>query len=688
MAKDGEKLKVFVSYSRADLAFADELATGLEIAGFAPLIDRHSIREGEDWKKRLGALIAEAGSIVFVLSPDSAKSTVCAWEVEEAARLSKRVLPVLWRPLGDAPAPPRLSALNYVRFDEGRSLMTGVKALGVALRTDLDWLGEHTRLLQRALEWDRGNRADNRLMSGQDIADAKAWLAGKPREAPDPTELHRDFIRFSEQAETARNSAERKRAEQLQAAVRRTRMGLGATGLALALAAGLTIYARSQQHLANRALARIFAERAWSAISDEKRELAVRYALAGHRLAPEDVSIYRAPLASATATNIATLRQHFHSAAVSSLSMSNDGAFLVSGSRDGFVNLLDAQTMELRQKLSHDGAIVTGAAFSPNGSVLASITIDGTIHLWNINSGKRLATLEGHSDAVAAAEFSGDGSRLVTASYDKSTKLWDLSSGLQLAHLEGHSAAVLTAAFSPDGSHLLTGSEDGNAILWDASTGRALAKFKDHTNSVVIVAFSQDGKQFLTGSLDRELVVRETGLESSSVKKYSGHLHGLRNAAFSSNGNTVNAVDQAGNAYIWDVPRSRILAAAESGSVAHGIATFHNTGGLAAIVGGGGDRIRIWEAASARLIFDVQLEKESRPTRLLWKDRKLFVGEESGEIASYDLTTVLRSWSEMKAAACATNDRGQLRFSWMEVANDVLIRQQWDLNGSSRDVCE
>ena len=33
------RLKIFVSYSRADLSFADELAAGLEVMGFESLID-------------------------------------------------------------------------------------------------------------------------------------------------------------------------------------------------------------------------------------------------------------------------------------------------------------------------------------------------------------------------------------------------------------------------------------------------------------------------------------------------------------------------------------------------------------------------------------------------------------------------------------------------------------------------
>ena len=128
-------LRVFVSYSRQDMAFAREIATGLEAVGnFDVSIDTEAIHEGEDWQARLGALIAAADSIVFVLTPKSAASKICQWEVEEAARLSKRILPVLAEPLGGAPAPKQLAALHYVRFDpqddgQPRSFMENLLAL-------------------------------------------------------------------------------------------------------------------------------------------------------------------------------------------------------------------------------------------------------------------------------------------------------------------------------------------------------------------------------------------------------------------------------------------------------------------------------------------------------------------------------------------------------------------------------
>ncbi|MCB1738804.1 MAG: toll/interleukin-1 receptor domain-containing protein [Gammaproteobacteria bacterium] len=275
-------LKLFISYSRADAAFADELVAGLEYDGrYQVTIDRHSIIEGEDWKARLGALIADADTIVFILSPASARSDICAWEVEEAHRLSKRILPALAAPVGSASVPVRLAALNYVRFDpledgRPRSFMAGLTALVRALNTDVAWLREHTRYQGLARSWDQAGRPDNRLLSGSDVATAKRWASERPKDAPEITALHLDYIRASEAVEAARANAERQRLAEVDAAqraradalgqleqatvakleasrrlVRRT-VALAVVGilLVLALAGAMGLYARWQAKLA------------------------------------------------------------------------------------------------------------------------------------------------------------------------------------------------------------------------------------------------------------------------------------------------------------------------------------------------------------------------------------------------------------------------------------------------------
>src|SRR5262245_21565596 len=220
---DRGKLRVFISYSRDDLRFADQLNAALNACGFECFIDREGVSGGEEWKRRLGGLISEADTVVFVLSPTSARSEICAWEVGEAARLGKRILPVNCRPLEGASPPPRLRDLNYIFFYADPKVLdsgfgTGLLSLVEALNTDFDWLREHTRYLQRATEWDSRGRPPNRLLSGDDIAEAKAWVARRPKNAPEPTALHLDFIRASEEEAEARSSAQRKQLEAMAAA--------------------------------------------------------------------------------------------------------------------------------------------------------------------------------------------------------------------------------------------------------------------------------------------------------------------------------------------------------------------------------------------------------------------------------------------------------------------------------------
>ena len=222
-SSDKGKLRVFISYSRDDLKFADQLDAALNLCGFECLIDRHGISGGEDWKRRLGNLISEADTVVFVLSPSSARSEICDWEVEEAARLNKRVLPVICRPLERANPPSHLRDLNYIFLYEepnvpGSGFGTGLTNLVAALNTDFDWLRKHTRYLQRAMEWDAGGRPANRLLSGDDIVEAKAWGARRPKGGAEPTALQLDFIRASEEEAEARLSEQRKQLEAMAAA--------------------------------------------------------------------------------------------------------------------------------------------------------------------------------------------------------------------------------------------------------------------------------------------------------------------------------------------------------------------------------------------------------------------------------------------------------------------------------------
>ena len=194
------RLTVLLSYSCDDLNFADQLEAALQSHKYDVAIDRQGISGGENWKARLGGLIRDADTVIFVLSPSSAASELCKWEVEEASRLGKRIIPVP-RPAtrGCNRAASTFRTRVHLFYPEARlpgsGFGTGLARLVCALDTDLDWLREHTRLLQRASEWDSAGRTESRLLFGDSIAEAKAWAVRRPKDAPEPTALHYEFVR-------------------------------------------------------------------------------------------------------------------------------------------------------------------------------------------------------------------------------------------------------------------------------------------------------------------------------------------------------------------------------------------------------------------------------------------------------------------------------------------------------------
>jgi hypothetical protein len=257
----GRKLKVFISYSRQDSSvLADELVTGLELLGFEPFLDRHDIAAGEDWEARLAKLIQAADTVVFIISPKAVRSERCQWEVDKSVELSKRLIPVLGHAVPDADVPSTLTRLNYIYFTEGRSFARALSQLTDALRVDLDWIREHTRLAEIAARWLERKRPDALLLRSDELAAAQAWMAGRAPEAPEITDPQRAFIGASADAEELRSNHERAQIEEMARAQsaraealveretalkqlsRRTLMGLIGAGSLTVAAAGLTYW--------------------------------------------------------------------------------------------------------------------------------------------------------------------------------------------------------------------------------------------------------------------------------------------------------------------------------------------------------------------------------------------------------------------------------------------------------------
>ncbi len=527
-----DRLKVFISYSRHDSRFASEILGGLEYdGGFETLIDSHSIYEGEEWKARISSLIAECGTFIVILSPNWANSAICQWELDEAWRHSKRVVPVQATSLNGVSVPPRLAAINYVRFDESpdgtpRLFMDGMSAIRRVLITDLGWVREHARLLSKAAEWEAAGRVANRMLSGSDISTAKHWLETWPAGAPPPTELQRDYIAASQKAEAQLLSAERRRAEALQRAYNRARTALMTASVAALVAAGAGLFAYAKKLDAQRSATRAAEERDAALLVQSRHlnDIAARRIEAGaaHTAMLLALSGLPDPDARETARRpyLPELEGRLyesmfdnreqsllpgHEAAVLDAAISADGKRIVTGSSDQWMRLWDAATGRETQRVKCESGPISAVAFTPDAARV--VRACGTkAEVVDAQSGKILLELTDHTDEVVAVALSADGTHIVTGSDDHTARIWEANSGKLIANLVGHAGPISSVAISRDGSFVLTASRDATAMIWEVTAPAApKAVFKEHALALSGIALSGDGRIAVTASTDKSI---------------------------------------------------------------------------------------------------------------------------------------------------------------------------------------
>ena len=91
--------------------------------------------------------------------------------------------------------------------------MRPLRELADALRVDLHWIREHTRLGEFATRWERRGRPESLLLRGDEIDAAKTWMAVRNAGAPEITEAQRAFVTASAEAEATRLGKERAQLE-------------------------------------------------------------------------------------------------------------------------------------------------------------------------------------------------------------------------------------------------------------------------------------------------------------------------------------------------------------------------------------------------------------------------------------------------------------------------------------------
>lgn len=201
---NGNKVKLFISYSRQDKSGADNLVAALEANNFEVMIDRRDLPYGEQWQGELADFIRASDTVIWLVSPDSISSKWCNWELGEVQRLNKRLVPIRVRAIAPEDLPETLGRLHLLPAEGIYEPSPHLATLIATLNTDRAWIKEATRLADRARQWMARGRDSGLLLRGRALQDAETWSRQRPPAAPAPSREILDLILAGRQSATRR----------------------------------------------------------------------------------------------------------------------------------------------------------------------------------------------------------------------------------------------------------------------------------------------------------------------------------------------------------------------------------------------------------------------------------------------------------------------------------------------------
>jgi TIR domain len=107
---------VFISYSRRDRPFVDQLVNNLSLRGVKVWQDVKEIKPGANWAKEIQRALFEAAVLLFVASQNSAESSWMAYELTEYIEKGGKIIPIILDDVGASQLPSPIAQFQWVDF--------------------------------------------------------------------------------------------------------------------------------------------------------------------------------------------------------------------------------------------------------------------------------------------------------------------------------------------------------------------------------------------------------------------------------------------------------------------------------------------------------------------------------------------------------------------------------------------
>ncbi len=550
---------IFISYSRRDRAFVEQLCQALKQQQVEVWVDWERIPVAAPWREKLSEGIRDADSLLFVMSVNSVASDYCRDEIQQAESYKKRIISaVLDHNYDRSQVHQAAKERNWIDLKHYEQRFEAfVAELVKAIKTDEKHVREHTKLLAQAHDWDSQKRNEEFLLRSSKLRHALEWLnqidAATQEKEPQPTHLQREFIQAA------------KRHHSRISLIRWLGGGIAAvTVLGFLL---VTVFKTVGE--INALVSSLEARQELDALMVSMkagRDLRNGGLSKLLRSTPFDPTV---KVVNALNKSISNLSEHNrlekHQERLTRVSFMGTGGagteqILASASYDGTVRLWQADGMPSQSPLyGHDDKVVA-LDISPDQQRLVSASYDKTIKLWQINrepdkrlSGVLIRTLTdpnlkaiSHNDWIYDVRFSPDGRKIASASIDGTIKIWSNSGFYEKTLTTGSQNNSLS--FSKDSKTLVAAGENG-LWIWHGKNF-SQQQFKPDADPAYWVSFSPDGQKFVSSGGSSSVKLWQA--DGRLIAQLKGHSAQVYRAIFSHDGQLIASASADNTVKLWD----------------------------------------------------------------------------------------------------------------------------------------
>jgi WD40 repeat protein len=677
-------------------------------------VDWEDIPPAADWMEQILRGIEGVDAFIFMVSPDSASSEVCKVEILHAAKNSKRIIPVVLRLVQPADTIDVIRKLNWIFIrEEEDDFAGGLDRIKRAIELDFEWVEIHSRIQNRALDWERRKEA-SLLLRGRDLWNVRPKILVADGKDPNSTELQRTYVLHSSRNE------------------RRLFILYSAALLALLIMTFLFIFANIQRREANlqRNEAQKYAatSEANRIIAETQRAEADANAVEAERNAQkarrQSIAAEKARERAEESRKLAAAQR---SAALAQIYQTKPGELFTSTllAIDSWqTDPSDSAEEILRKNISllpipilqaNLAGRINSITVNAEGSISVTSGADGMICAWQVVDGKKLFC-KNSAGAVTDAVITPDNQTVIAGDELGNLSFINISDGaidtpippgapITDLDIQGGrdprfvavttrdnriaiinwktrqkvgsdligSGVIKFAIFSPNGLQIATGTEGGIVSVWNLTQGSPVVNTDKHNGEVLTLEFSPDGRYLVSGGADGVAVVLDAKTGAELYR--SLHSDQVRDIAFSKDSKRFVTASKDRFIRVWDADSGKQLLTMSQSDAVQAVKLTENNRWIVSI---GDDRtVRVWNALTGTEFIQIPIKGKGTALALSKDGKFLVSGDQNGFINIWDIGLIPAPDSILQFSGVTNSALYSPTGNWIAVSDD---KQAWLLN--------